>query len=445
MSLVAFVASGKRFKFNVNAGTRSPANFTVDNAYLASRADHSKFRSRGDIIRSGPSVSRKSRRGRGKSAHLFPFSISGHFQTSHASASSSVSEHANHSVDNPDEAPKTLTNSEPENTPPPASTLSEHTLQAPDKVEDDSTLDTASVTNTHYAESPDVSFLRQLLGGGILCSKCVLGENGGRDGEIGNPTELSIFRAAYLGDVNVFELKDSAPVVAEVPFSSEYKFMATVHHPVEENDSTDYTGKLIVHVKGAPDRLIPFCKYQAGGGSIREKDMEPCDSSYWIDQIAILSSHGLRVLALTRGVLEEGSVAEGEQLGPEFVTERGEPWLTIVGLVSTHHKTFSMSLSFEQSDFRNNPLFLSPSPFLPEHISIIVCNHGPTSRRVCPSCPRSTHCWGPCRHDYRRPQRYCHCYRRNSWNRRSESPRRHYRACSGRNDGCRAADSSTTV
>ena len=28
----------------------------------------------------------------------------------------------------------------------------------------------------------------QALAGGILCSKCVLGENGGREGEIGNPT-----------------------------------------------------------------------------------------------------------------------------------------------------------------------------------------------------------------------------------------------------------------
>jgi magnesium-transporting ATPase (P-type) len=78
--------------------------------------------------------------------------------------------------------------------------------------------------------------------------------------------------------------------------------------------------------------MIPLCKYQAKGGSFTEEDLEPCDRDYWIEQIAILSSHGLRVLALTRGVLEKGAVKEGEQLGADFVQDRGEPWLTIVGL-----------------------------------------------------------------------------------------------------------------
>ena len=165
-----------------------------------------------------------------------------------------------------------------------------------------------------------------------MCSKCSLGEGGGRKGEIGNPTELSILRAAYFGDVNVTEVKDSSPVIAEVPFSSEYKFMATVHSPVAENDTEDYMDKLIVHAKGAPDRMIPLCKYQAKSGSFKEEDLEPCDKDYWIEQIAILSSHGLRVLALTRGTLGKDEVSQGQQLGPEFVQERGEPWLTIVGL-----------------------------------------------------------------------------------------------------------------
>ena len=181
-------------------------------------------------------------------------------------------------------------------------------------------------------ESPDAAYLRRILGGGILCSKCVLGEEGGRKGEIGNPTELSILRAAYFGDVNVSAVKDSSPVIAEVPFSSEYKFMATVHEPVMENDTKEYMDGLIVHVKGAPDRMIPLCKYQAKGGSFAKADLEPCESKMWIEQIAVLSSHGLRVLVLTRADLPKGSVEPGQQLGPEFVLDRGEPWLTIVGL-----------------------------------------------------------------------------------------------------------------
>jgi magnesium-transporting ATPase (P-type) len=189
-----------------------------------------------------------------------------------------------------------------------------------------------NIDTSGAGESPDDVYLRQVLSGGILCSKCILGEDGGRVGEIGNPTELSILRAAYFGNVNVSGVKESAPVVAEVPFSSEYKFMSTVHEPVLANDGPDGMDKLIVHVKGAPDRLIPMCKYQAKGGSFQDADLEPCDRDFWIEQIAVLSSHGLRVLALTRGSLPKGSITKGEQLGPEFVMDRGEPWLTIVGL-----------------------------------------------------------------------------------------------------------------
>ena len=35
---------------------------------------------------------------------------------------------------------------------------------------------------------------------------------------------------------------------------------------------------------------------------------------------------------MTRGVLPKGTVQQGQQLGPDFVMERGEPWLTLVGL-----------------------------------------------------------------------------------------------------------------
>ena len=296
MTLTAFVTSDTRYRFNVDASERTTGNFTVNNKYLASRADHSKYLKSSEIIKGGASAARgRSRRGR--KGQSFPFGIT---SSMHAA--------------NEEEVAKA--NAEPDAA---AATTTEETK-------------TAEETPDESGPSPEASFLRQALGGGILCSKCSLGENGGRKGEIGNPTELAILRAAYFGSVDVDGVKSSAPVVAEVPFSSEYKFMATVHEPVEENDTGDYMDKLVVHVKGAPDRMIPLCKYQAKGGSFKEADLEPCDKDYWIEQIAILSSHGLRVLALTRGTLEKGSVKKGEQLGPEFVNERGEPWLTIVGL-----------------------------------------------------------------------------------------------------------------
>lgn len=60
-------------------------------------------------------------------------------------------------------------------------------------------------------------------------------------------------------------------------------------------------------------------------------NLEPIDNDYWTNQISVLSSYGLRVLALCRGTVPKGSVKAGDQLKPEFVKGKGK-WLTIVGL-----------------------------------------------------------------------------------------------------------------
>jgi len=181
--------------------------------------------------------------------------------------------------------------------------------------------------------SPSQSYIRNALAGGVLCSKCTLGKNGGREGEIGNPTEISILRASYFAGIQIESMKDRSPIIAEVPFSSEYKFMATIHEPNQENDGDEYDGgKYVAHVKGAPDRMVNLCKYQARAGVLGEENKEAMDVVYWTEKIAILSSHGLRVLALCRGSVERNEVKRGAALKPGFVNGRNEPWLTMVGL-----------------------------------------------------------------------------------------------------------------
>lgn len=108
--------------------------------------------------------------------------------------------------------------------------------------------------------------------------------------------------------------------------------MATVHEPAADIDGEGYDGKLIVHAKGAPDRMLKVCNKQAKGGSLKPEDVEDIDEKYWTEQIATLSSHGLRVIALTRGTIPKGEVTQDQGLGPEFVNGRDKPWLTMVGL-----------------------------------------------------------------------------------------------------------------
>ena len=288
MSLTAFVTSNARYRVDVNATERTNGNLVRDDSYMAERADHKKMMRASSVIRDGPSTSRRGSRHTKKD---FDYKM-------RESNVGDLTKDEDKKEDTPAAAP------------------------APAAASDS--------TPVGAGESPDTSFFRQALAGGVLCSKCTLGDNGTRVNEIGNPTELSILRASYWAGIEVNPMKDAAPLIAEVPFSSEYKFMATVHASKEENDGPGMADKDIVHVKGAPDRMVPLCANQAKAGLINET--EPLDKEYWIEQIAILSSHGLRVLALLRGTVPKGSIAQGEQLGPEFVQKESGPWLTLVGL-----------------------------------------------------------------------------------------------------------------
>jgi magnesium-transporting ATPase (P-type) len=289
MSLVAFVTSNARYKVDTDSTDRSNKNFVRDDTYMAERADHTKMMKTRDVLKEGPGASRHDR-----------FKKKGDADFQYTMRASVIDQNL----------------------------ASSHNKDAAleDTPASDQPIDSYPVGP---GESPELSFFRQGLAGGVLCSKCTLGKDGGREGEIGNPTELSILRASYWGGIEVNEMKDAKPIVAEVPFNSEYKFMATVHETDPENDGKGMDDKMIIHVKGAPDRMIPLCNKQFKAGSLSET--EDIDRDYWIEQIAILSSHGLRCLALLRGTLKKGEVAQGDQLGPEFIQDKG-PWLTIVGV-----------------------------------------------------------------------------------------------------------------
>jgi P-type Ca2+ transporter type 2C len=91
-----------------------------------------------------------------------------------------------------------------------------------------------------------------------LCADAVL------DGDslIGDPTEGALIVLAAKGGLDLAETRTSYPRVAEVPFDSDYKFMATFHN------MTGPGGRPVVrcYVKGAPDVLI------SRGGSYRDPD-----------------------------------------------------------------------------------------------------------------------------------------------------------------------------
>ncbi|HJS26731.1 MAG TPA: HAD-IC family P-type ATPase, partial [Actinomycetota bacterium] len=93
---------------------------------------------------------------------------------------------------------------------------------------------------------------------GILCADAVL------DGEtlIGDPTEGALIVLGAKGGLDIEDTRAAYPRVAEVPFDSEYKFMATFHRMQDPGSEP----VIRCYVKGAPDVLI------AKGGSYRNPD-----------------------------------------------------------------------------------------------------------------------------------------------------------------------------
>jgi Ca2+-transporting ATPase len=66
---------------------------------------------------------------------------------------------------------------------------------------------------------------REALVAAVLCSDSDL-----RDGEVvGDPTEGALLVLAEKGGVEVAEVRRQHPRLREVPFDSEYKFMASFH------------------------------------------------------------------------------------------------------------------------------------------------------------------------------------------------------------------------
>jgi P-type Ca2+ transporter type 2C len=92
----------------------------------------------------------------------------------------------------------------------------------------------------------------------VLCADAVL------DGDslIGDPTEGALIVLGAKGGLDIEETRATYPRIAEVPFDSEYKFMATFH------EMAGHDGRPVVrcYVKGAPDVLI------SRGGSYRDPD-----------------------------------------------------------------------------------------------------------------------------------------------------------------------------
>ncbi|WP_425310052.1 HAD-IC family P-type ATPase [Ammonicoccus fulvus] len=104
------------------------------------------------------------------------------------------------------------------------------------------------------------------------------------------------------GGIRTFALKAGAKGaderrIAVVPFDSDYKYMATLDTHARKPE------ELVIHLKGAPDRLLDRCDRQGIG----LHDTEPLDRDRWETEIHELGARGLRVLAAAARSAPDGT------------------------------------------------------------------------------------------------------------------------------------------
>ncbi|MDP1526324.1 MAG: cation-transporting P-type ATPase [Rhodocyclaceae bacterium] len=130
----------------------------------------------------------------------------------------------------------------------------------------------------------------------LLCNDASLREVSEQGGDWkldGDPTEGALLTLAFKAGLDAHYEAEALPRIDVIPFESEHRFMATLHH--------DHAGHALAFVKGAPERLIGMCSLQRQG----EQD-QPIDTTFWHAQIDALAAEGFRVLALATKPMESG-------------------------------------------------------------------------------------------------------------------------------------------
>ena len=149
---------------------------------------------------------------------------------------------------------------------------------------------------TSAAGTPVPDFTRLALGL-VLDSDATVADDGSI---VGDPTEAAlVVLAAKLG-VDAEETRRAYPRLAEVPFDSEYKFMATFHRYRDERG----VEHVIQLVKGGPDVVLARCA--TAGGPLSGSQTPIAEARAGIDAAnERMGEQGLRVLAFAARLVED--------------------------------------------------------------------------------------------------------------------------------------------
>ncbi len=139
--------------------------------------------------------------------------------------------------------------------------------------------------NGNLIEAEDKSELAEITRVALLCNEASLEQKNGEWILHGDPTEGALVVAAMKAGLDPQIEKEQYPRLDVIPFESEHRFMATLHH--------DHAGHHFIYLKGAPEKVIEICDQERHG----EKD-QSINPDFWHQQIDHIANMGQRTLAI---------------------------------------------------------------------------------------------------------------------------------------------------
>ncbi|NOQ90786.1 MAG: HAD-IC family P-type ATPase [Gammaproteobacteria bacterium] len=127
--------------------------------------------------------------------------------------------------------------------------------------------------------------LSEVLRAAILCNDAVL-ENVNKDWLVhGDPMEGALLVAGLKAGLDLELEAKNYPRTDLIPFESEHRFMATLHH--------SHKNEAFIYLKGAPESVLEMCAYQRDGDA-----EQPLDKDYWLTRLEAMAGSGQRILAI---------------------------------------------------------------------------------------------------------------------------------------------------
>ncbi|MEW5791717.1 MAG: cation-transporting P-type ATPase [Pseudomonadota bacterium] len=151
----------------------------------------------------------------------------------------------------------------------------------------------AFLLNGREVEPDAHPLLRALAQAALLCNDADLIQAEERWSLHGDPTEGALLALGMKAGLDPTLLREELPRTDVIPFESEHRFMATLHH--------DHAGHGFIYLKGAPERVLDMCSRQRLHG----EDM-PLDPAYWAGVMDALAGRGQRLLALAFKAADAG-------------------------------------------------------------------------------------------------------------------------------------------